>query len=159
MDYKVMWRNIQQGASPSLTGRYRVLISLPPAAWEVEQGQSALARKPDIPDLADLAREAKEHYEAELAVYNKKVRLLTQGEAGAQESPDESDAEAAPQAVALLPPAPRAADIDPPFPPNALVPYRADIFGLDRARNDCRFEMIKIVREVRRFVYGPRRCG
>ena len=37
-----------------------------------------LERKPDIPDLADLAREAKVHYENELAAYNKKVNLITQ---------------------------------------------------------------------------------
>lgn len=35
-----------------------------------------------------------------------------------------------------------------PLPPNALVPYPCDIFGLEKARRDCRFEMIKIVREV-----------
>ena len=36
--------------------------------------------------------------------------------------------------------------------PNKLVPYRPNVFGLDQARRDCRFEMIKIVREVS----GPR---
>ena len=35
-----------------------------------------------------------------------------------------------------------------PMPPNDLVPYSATIFGLDKARRDCRFEMIKVVREV-----------
>lgn len=39
--------------------------------------------------------------------------------------------------------------LEPPMPPNALVPYPADLFGLDHAKRDCRFEMIKIVREVR----------
>lgn len=39
---------------------------------------------------------------------------------------------------------------EPPVRPNELVPYSADIVGLDTARRDCRFEMAKIVREVRR---------
>lgn len=38
--------------------------------------------------------------------------------------------------------------LESPLPPNALVPYMADLFGLDRAKRDCRLEMIKIVREV-----------
>ncbi|KAJ7742676.1 hypothetical protein DFH07DRAFT_750169 [Mycena maculata] len=36
---------------------------------------------------------------------------------------------------------------EPPIPPNNLVPYKGSIFRLDKARRDCRFEMIKIVRE------------
>ncbi|KIP02241.1 hypothetical protein PHLGIDRAFT_79414 [Phlebiopsis gigantea 11061_1 CR5-6] len=95
MDYKVMWRNIQQGTA----------------------------------------------------------RMLTQGAPAEQVPSDGSDAEA-PQAVVAV--APHAADIDPPFPPNELVPYRADIFGLDRARKDCRFEMIKIVREVDAVANNPK---
>lgn len=42
---------------------------------------------------------------------------------------------------------------EPPMPPNELVPYKGTIFGLDKARRDCRFEMIKIVREVRVFYF------
>lgn len=39
--------------------------------------------------------------------------------------------------------------------PNKLVPYRPNVYGLDQARRDCRFEMIKIVREVSiRKIYG-----
>ena len=34
-----------------------------------------------------------------------------------------------------------------------IVPYDASIFGLEKARRDCRFEMIKIVREVSSFNY------
>ena len=91
------------------------------------------------------------HYESELAVYNNKTaRLIAQDAAGTgQESSDDSDAEAAHAVVPAARQASAAAqDVDPPFPPNDLVPYRADIFGLDKARKDCRFEMIKIVREV-----------
>lgn len=38
--------------------------------------------------------------------------------------------------------------LEAPLPPNALVAYTADLFGLDQAKRDCRLEMIKIVREV-----------
>ncbi|KAF7339039.1 Major facilitator superfamily MFS-1 [Mycena venus] len=45
MDYKVMWRNIQQ------------------AAWEVENGQSMLTMKEALPELAELETEAKAYYD------------------------------------------------------------------------------------------------
>lgn len=35
-----------------------------------------------------------------------------------------------------------------PLPPRQLTPYMPTVFGLDEAQRDCRFEMIKIVREV-----------
>ncbi|CAH0027028.1 unnamed protein product [Clonostachys rhizophaga] len=38
--------------------------------------------------------------------------------------------------------------IDKPLPANAVQPYDPDVFGLEVAASDCRFEMIKIVREV-----------
>lgn len=38
--------------------------------------------------------------------------------------------------------------LEPPMQPNKLQAYPADLFGLDEAKRDCRFEMIKIVREV-----------
>jgi hypothetical protein len=41
-----------------------------------------------------------------------------------------------------------AKSIDKPLPANAVQPYDPDVFGLEVAASDCRFEMIKIVREV-----------
>jgi hypothetical protein len=38
--------------------------------------------------------------------------------------------------------------IEEPLPANPVEPYDADIFGLEVAARACRFEMIKIVREV-----------
>lgn len=35
-----------------------------------------------------------------------------------------------------------------PIRPNRLVPYPSTLLGLDRARRDTRYEMIKIVQEV-----------
>jgi phage terminase Nu1 subunit (DNA packaging protein) len=40
--------------------------------------------------------------------------------------------------------------IEEPLPANEVNLYDPDIFGLDIAARDCRFEMIKIVREVSR---------
>lgn len=37
---------------------------------------------------------------------------------------------------------------EPPLKPNALVLYPPTVLGFDRARRDCRWEMIKIVKEV-----------
>ncbi|KAF7324485.1 Major facilitator superfamily MFS-1 [Mycena kentingensis (nom. inval.)] len=44
----------------------------------------------------------------------------------------------------------------PPMPPNAIKPYDPSIFGLEEASTDCRFEMIKIVREVDAVAQDPR---
>lgn len=52
------------------------------------------------------------------------------------------------QAIAANPEAYREVTVEKPLPPNKLVPYKGDLFELDKARRDCRFEMIKIVREV-----------
>jgi hypothetical protein len=38
--------------------------------------------------------------------------------------------------------------IEAPLPCNSVEPYTPDVFGLEDAAKDCRFEMIKIVREV-----------
>ncbi|KAF2421478.1 hypothetical protein EJ08DRAFT_641341 [Tothia fuscella] len=46
--------------------------------------------------------------------------------------------------------------LEEPLPPNAVVPYESDAFGLDVAQRDCRFEMIKIVREVNEVTYDPK---
>ncbi|KAH0174052.1 hypothetical protein KCU67_g971, partial [Aureobasidium melanogenum] len=45
--------------------------------------------------------------------------------------------------------------VEPPMPPNALQAYTADLYGLDHAKRDCRFEMIKIVREVKAVSLDP----
>ncbi|KAJ7483182.1 hypothetical protein FB451DRAFT_101262 [Mycena latifolia] len=39
--------------------------------------------------------------------------------------------------------------------PNDLLPYKASIFGLDKARRDCRSEMLKIVREMNAVAEDP----
>lgn len=46
--------------------------------------------------------------------------------------------------------------LEEPLPPNKVEPYKADAFGLDKAQRDCRFEMIKIVREVNAVTFDPK---
>ncbi|KAF7317696.1 hypothetical protein MKEN_00857300 [Mycena kentingensis (nom. inval.)] len=155
MDYKVMWRDIQQGAFPH--------PSLPPpaesivAAWEVEQGQSMLTVKSDIPEFAEMAIEAKTDFTNRTQDYQRKVqsrKALSAPLDAAASVPVEGDGTSpAPDAVVpLSTPSPSISSpsgvLVAPMPPNELKPYNATIFGLDKARRDCRFEMIKIVREV-----------
>jgi len=45
--------------------------------------------------------------------------------------------------------------LEEPLPPNAVDTYAADTFGLDKAARDCRFEMIKVVREVNEVTSDP----
>ncbi|KAJ7700955.1 hypothetical protein B0H16DRAFT_1332585 [Mycena metata] len=66
---------------------------------------------------------------------------------------NENEVDARPkQAVEVRPHEP----VEVPLPPNALTPYPANIFGLDKARRDCRFEMIKIVKEVDAVAQDPK---
>lgn len=55
------------------------------------------------------------------------------------------------KAAAAEPEKYRGITLEPPMPSNPLHAYSADLYGLDQAKRDCRFEMIKIVREVRSF--------
>ncbi|KAH6880762.1 hypothetical protein B0T10DRAFT_519137 [Thelonectria olida] len=46
--------------------------------------------------------------------------------------------------------------LEQPLPANKVDPYPADAFGMDSAARDCRFEMIKIVREVNDVTADPK---
>ncbi|KAF7349013.1 hypothetical protein MVEN_01422400 [Mycena venus] len=135
MDFKVMWRNIQI------------------AAWEVEQGQSYLVAKPDLPELSEMAAEAKKYYAAQTDRYQKSLPgPAAESEASSEEEKSDGSTATAGQVVKAGPREP----VEAPLPPNALRPYPATIFGLDKARRDCRFEMIKIVKEVDAVAYDPK---
>ncbi|THV02549.1 hypothetical protein K435DRAFT_345614 [Dendrothele bispora CBS 962.96] len=159
IDYKVMWRNIQTTLS------------------EVEQGQSELVVKADIPELSELSREANAYYEKQLAIYKKEFEQKDGTTPSAAKAPSvESDAsdrawevlpsttttgsaDAANAATKKQMPSVKKAPPEgpePPMPPNKLQPYKASIFGLDKARRDCRFEMIKIIREVDAVAEDPK---
>ncbi|CAK5267431.1 unnamed protein product [Mycena citricolor] len=200
MDYKVMWRNIQQ------------------ATWEIEQNQTGTLTNDSSTQLKELATGAKANYEAQLAKYKaKRARLEQQAReqsALAQPSnpvpssgstllienkpiqssspqPDNAPSEAviasaplptsvstvqapvssvstptttvpapvtpAPARVApYVPPLLIGIEAEEPLPPNDLNPYTYTTFSLDKARRDCRFEMIKIVREVDAVAADPK---
>ncbi|CAK5273716.1 unnamed protein product [Mycena citricolor] len=200
MDYKVMWRNIQQ------------------ATWEIEQNQTGTLTNDSSTQLKELATGAKANYEAQLAKYKaKRARLEQQAKeqsALAQPSnpdpssgstllienkpiqssspqPDNAPSEAviasaplptsvstvqapvssvstptttvpapvtpAPARVApYVPPLLIGIEAEEPLPPNDLNPYTYTTFSLDKARRDCRFEMIKIVREVDAVAADPK---
>ncbi|KAF7341631.1 hypothetical protein MSAN_02060600 [Mycena sanguinolenta] len=133
MDYKVLWRDIQQ------------------AAWEVDKGQSALTAKNALPEFAELQAESKAYYDKQVAEYQQQQQAL-------QAAPPTTDPAADPNAA--QPPAPvvpaQRTLLEAPMPPNNIVPYKGSQFGLDAARRDCRFEMIKIVREVDAVAADPR---
>jgi hypothetical protein len=104
-----------------------------------------------------MAAEAKKHYVAQMDRYQKSLPGPgTESQALAlivPATPSEektengwSDVDAAPKQVIKVRPC---EPVEAPLPPNVLTPYPANIFGLDKARRDCRFEMIKIVKEVR----------
>ncbi|KAF7346624.1 Major facilitator superfamily MFS-1 [Mycena sanguinolenta] len=110
MDYKVMWRSIQQAAS------------------EVENGQSTLTAKDALPELADLKTEAKAYYEKQLGEYQQKQRAL-------QAAPTTTDPKAiqpAPQQTAPVVPAQQALP-DAPMPPNNIVPLQGKSFRPGRS--------------------------
>ncbi|KAF7328408.1 hypothetical protein MVEN_02556500 [Mycena venus] len=172
MDYKVMWRDIQQ------------------AGWEVKQGQSMLTAKADIPQFADLALEAKADYTTRLKQHQRRIEeIQARNATKALPTPAVSTEEGTTESASADPTQPAASDAlssapaattravvkssttspapvafvsipeelpEAPMPPNNLKPYKPDIFGLDAARRDCRFEMIKIVREVDAVANDPK---
>ena len=121
-----------------------------------------------MPELAELNREFKEHYQRQSDSYKQKVldyehngtsaidtesdgswasvdqkTVAPSGNADTNDAEHKSPVQLVNLAASTWSPPER------PIPPNDLVPYKASIFGLEKARRDCRFEMIKIVREVR----------
>ncbi|KAJ7351546.1 hypothetical protein DFH08DRAFT_923452 [Mycena albidolilacea] len=137
MDFKVMWRNIQM------------------AAWEVEQGQSYLIAKLNLPEFSEMAAEAKKYYAAQTVRYQKSL-LGPAVESGTSSLIENGGPEGDGSTVMQVVKAGLHEPVEAPLPPNALTPYPATIFGLDKARRDCRFEMIKIVKEVDAVAHDPK---
>ncbi|KAK4694378.1 hypothetical protein P7C71_g3198, partial [Lecanoromycetidae sp. Uapishka_2] len=100
--------------------------------WEVDNGISSVKAQESTSDLVELAKLAEDDYEMRLAKYKDAVQ---------------SDDKKGTKTIAASSIASRGTE-DEPLKPNKLVPYKASVYGLDQAKRDCRFEMIKIVREV-----------
>ncbi|KAK7454021.1 hypothetical protein VKT23_011532 [Stygiomarasmius scandens] len=164
MDYKVM------------------LCSILTTISEVERGNSELIARDNMAELAELNREAKEYYQHELNLHKRAIPeerissdttayeassehswpwasigqkdvplpssiLVNASSIGSKPSVPNNQINVA-VATSFLPEVLRL--------PNDLVPYKANIFGLEKARRDCRFEMVKIVREVDAVAEDPR---
>ena len=95
--------------------------------WEVDNGQSSLTARPTNPDLEEHGKLAKGDFDTRLAVYKDSL---------------EKDISKGSKAIAAH------GKDEEPLEPNKVVPYKPSLMGLDQARRDARFEMIKIVREV-----------
>lgn len=94
--------------------------------WEVDVGISSLEARESNEDLEEVGKQAKADYEQRLQRYKSVMDQKTARNHVA--TPVDVDGE--------------------PLEPNKVIPYKANVFGLDQAKRDCRFEMIKIVREV-----------
>ncbi|KAK3380771.1 hypothetical protein B0T24DRAFT_664692 [Lasiosphaeria ovina] len=100
---------------------------------EVDRGTARLRRREIDDKLIEYGKSVKEDYDKRIAKYN--------------------DFKAA---IAKSPQYNNQISLEEPLPPNEVQPYLADTFGLDKASRDCRFEMIKIVREVNDVTADPK---
>lgn len=105
-----------------------------PAVEAVEARAGELIATQPLDEFESYAAEAKKNHERRLARYGEKS-IVDDGDT--LSSRDEG--------LLVGPPAP-------PTHPNDLVPYKPSIFGLEKARWDCRLEMDKIVNEVSQLV-------
>ncbi|KAF5024855.1 hypothetical protein F66182_3094 [Fusarium sp. NRRL 66182] len=101
-------------------------------SYEVNNALAILKKADDQPEIKDMAEDADNNYKEQLKQY-----------AAAQESKDSSEE----TSLVKHNPA-NASRVSKPLPPNKLNLYAPSVYGLDQAQRDCRFEMIKIVREV-----------
>ncbi|RKL13645.1 hypothetical protein BFJ68_g6882 [Fusarium oxysporum] len=117
-DYKMMWGQIHTMIGGFNTNEIRLFT------------REALT----IPK--DFVEDMKKDQENKNTHYNERVKAREEAE----------------NAAALAPYTPNKTrddkPIEKPLPINKFEPYTADIFGLEKAAHDCRFEMIKIVRET-----------
>ncbi|MCJ1287569.1 hypothetical protein MMC26_006921 [Xylographa opegraphella] len=103
------------------------------AIKEVDRGTSKLRRREGSEKLSSYGNLVKADYDTRMVKYNKiKTAIERSTEFNGQITLEE------------------------PLPPNEVEPYPADSFGLDKAARDCRFEMIKIVREVNEVTADPK---
>ncbi|KAK4197962.1 hypothetical protein QBC40DRAFT_332216 [Triangularia verruculosa] len=103
---------------------------------ELDRGAvGGLKRRPTDEKLLTYAQRASEDYNKRMENFNK-YKAAVQKSGSYQQQEDLVLAE--------------------PLPPTKVEPYAADAFGLDEAARDCRFEMIKIVREVNEVTDNPK---
>lgn len=102
------------------------------------------ARKDSKADFEKLAAEAQEDYQAK---YNQFYGVKQSGES--EDVTKLSDIrKQIVEAQKQLSITEKGELYDPPLKPNEMMPYDGTLLGLDKALRDCRWEMIKIVKEV-----------
>ncbi|KAF4334945.1 hypothetical protein FBEOM_11202 [Fusarium beomiforme] len=101
-------------------------------SYQVSNALAVLKKAEDQPEIKGMLEEAEKNYNDQLELY------------AAASGPKDSS-----EQKSLVKYNPESSGkVGKPLPPNKLVPYAPSVFGLDQAQRDCRFEMIKIVREV-----------
>jgi hypothetical protein len=108
------------------------LANVPTAIGDLESDIIAVTPKDESSGMKDYATNFDIDYEERLKQYTGVVKAI----------------EANPEAY-------KGVTVEKPLKPTKLVPYKGDFFDLDKARRDCRFEMIKIVREVMCLCFSP----
>ncbi|OCK80670.1 hypothetical protein K432DRAFT_416534 [Lepidopterella palustris CBS 459.81] len=101
--------------------------------WDLDHGLAAIKARESDKNLEAFAALNKEDYDKRMAKYTEAKQALSRASGAYSE-----------------------VTLEEPLPPNEVKPYPADLFGLDKARRDCRFEMIKIVREVNEVAADPK---
>ncbi|KIP01216.1 hypothetical protein PHLGIDRAFT_123553, partial [Phlebiopsis gigantea 11061_1 CR5-6] len=119
-----------------------ILHDIAQAARAVSCGEGELELCSNTLQFADAARQAKRRYKEKMDAYSKQARQTH------CDDDDDDDALSMPAAGANR-------DCQPAMPPNELVPYGADVFGLDEAVRDCQLEMLKISRKVALLAADP----
>ncbi|KAJ3545184.1 hypothetical protein NM208_g2634 [Fusarium decemcellulare] len=118
MDYKSAWKELQ-GMS-----------------FEVNKGMAILNKAQDQPEAKLIADAATKSYDEQVKEYNDSIQTVKEQQQTSLVRYDSSQNKKDHRKISK------------PLPPNQLITYPASVYGLDQAQRDCRFEMIKIVREV-----------
>ena len=153
MDYKHIWSDVHGGRqhlSFSLVisdGSSRVST----AVREVEQGLVQLSKQKLDPHFKKIFDDSVLDYQERWKVFEKELKDHSSVVASRAQADDHLADGPAPEPP--MPPFGAICDSDGNIKDGSIAPYDASIFGLENARRDCRFEMIKIVREASPFNY------
>jgi hypothetical protein len=132
LDYRVMWKELR------ITSE------------DLQRNAITLKITSKTPLMAHYAQELKDNYDKQLQAYNASVAQPV-----ATPSTDSGASGGAPlsHSSGFAGQMPQCCK---PLQPNHVEPYTADIFGLESARRDCRFEMIKIAQEIDAVTIDPK---
>lgn len=119
-----------------------ILSLLTTASWNVENIKYTIGPREEPADLAEYRAKVMKHYQSR----------LSSSEHSAASDEVASDGVIVPSERNQHP----TPGEDQPLRPNNCIMYKPTLLGLDQARRDCRFEMIKIVQEVDAVTQNPK---